>query len=397
MPSFQNASLSGGEADDQKFKQLTRELWGDGMAAAGDRKIGKGRLLWGGGLASALQKAGVESDVSGAGAATWCHRRTDETDIYFIAADRRFPLNANLQFASQGVPEQWNPLMGTCQPADFYQASGNETRVHIDLPAAGSVFVIFRRGESKANFTRMDRNGETLVDLMDPQRVDKNPPQAAQGLKPGEPLQPHVDAPPLSVEILDGGQRLLAWQGGNYQLRRADDSMVKVTVPELPVIPLAGPWKLAFPPAWDTPESIDLPELTPWSALADPATRAFSGSATYTCAVLLENPAADTRFMLDLGRVSVIAEVTVNGKHAATLWAPPFRADITPHLVSGANTISIKVTNTWFNRLAYDASLPEARRKTWTIHGPAANSPREAAGLVGPVVLWHGQMRVLPR
>ncbi len=397
IPSFQNASLIGGAGDDQKFNQLTRELWGDGRAAAGDRKIGKGRLLWGGVLASALQKAGVGPDVTGAGATTWCHRRTDDRDIYFIAADRRFPLNANLQFASQGVPELWNPQTGTGQPADFYQASGNQTTVHLDLPAAGSVFVIFRKGENKTSFTRMERNGETLVDLADPQRVDKNPPQAVQGLKPPELLQPDVDAPPLFAQILDGGQRLLAWQGGNYQLRRADNSSVQVAVPELTAIPLAGPWKLAFPPGWDTPDSIDLPELTPWSALTDPATRAFSGSATYTCAVQLETPAADTRVMLDLGRVSMIAEVTVNGKPAATLWAPPFRADITPHLVSGANAISIKVTNTWFNRLAYDAALPEAKRKTWTIRAPAANSPLETSGLVGPARLQLGRIVELPR
>ena len=397
IPSFQNASLSGGTADDLKFKQITRELWGDSMAATGDRKIGNGRLLWGDPLTSARRKAGVGPDVSGAGAATWCHRRTDEADIYFIAADRRFSLNANLRFASQGVPEVWNPLTGTGRPADFYQTDGKQTTVRIDLPAAGSVFVVFRKGEIRSRFTRMDRDGETLVDLTDSRRVDKNPPQAAQGLKPGEPLQPQVDAPPLSAELLDEGQHLLAWQGGHYQLRRADNSSIQVIVPELPAIPLDGPWKLSFPPGWDTPESIDLPQLTPWSALADPATRAFSGSATYTCAVQLEKPAAGKRFMLDLGRVSMIAEVTVNGKPAATLWAPPFRADITPNLVSGTNTISIKITNTWFNRLAYDASLPEVQRKTWTIKAPAANAPRETAGLVGPVVLRLGQLIELPR
>lgn len=397
IASSQNPSLIGGAGDDQKFNQLTRELWGEPMAAAGDRKIGKGRLLWGEGLASALQKSGVEPDLIGAGAATWCHRRTDDAEIYFIAADRRFPLNANLQFASQGVPELWNPLTGSGQPANFYQTDGNQTRVHIDLPAAGSVFVIFRKAESKASFTRMSRDGETLIDLMDPQRVDKNPPQAVQGLQPGELLQPHVEDPPLSAQLLDGGQRLLAWQGGNYQLQRADGSVAKLTVPELPAIPLVGPWKLAFPPGWDTPESINLPELTPWSALTDPATRAFSGSATYTCAVQLETPAADTRVMLDLGRVSMIAEVTVNGKPAATLWAPPFRADITPYLVSGANAISIKVTNTWFNRLAYDAALPEAQRKTWTIRAPAANSPLETSGLIGPARLQLGRIVELPR
>jgi hypothetical protein len=201
----------------------------------------------------------------------------------------------------------------------------------------------------------------------------------------------------LSAKILDGGRSLLAWQGGNYQLTRSDHSKLEVTVPEIPTIPLAGPWKLSFPPGWDTLESTDLPELTPWSALTDPATRAFSGTATYSCAFQLAPQAADTRFMLDLGRVSIIAEISVNGKPAATLWAPPFRADITQHLASGTNTISIKVTNTWFNRLAYDASLPENQRKTWTINGPAAGSPPEPSGLSGPAILRLGRRVALPR
>jgi hypothetical protein len=51
----------------------------------------------------------------------------------------------------------------------------------------------------------------------------------------------------------------------------------------------------------------------------------------------------------------------------------------------------VKVTNTWFNRLAYDAALPEAQRRTWTIRGPAANAPLEPAGLIGPVVLRIGR------
>jgi hypothetical protein len=394
LPSFQNPSLSGGADEDLKFKQLTQELW---AGKSGDRKIGKGRLIWGESLESSLKNAGVMADVTGAGAATWCHRRTDDTDLYFIAADRRFPLNANLTFASQGVPELWNPLTGKGETADFYQNIGGQTRVHIDLPAAGSVFVIFRKGAGEGQFTRMDRDGESLVDLTDPQRVDTNPPQSVQGLKPPEILQPFVENPPLSATLIEEGRRLLVWEGGNYQLRRSDDSVVKIAVPEMQPIPLAGPWKLSFPPGWNTPESIDLSEPVAWSTLADAATRAFSGSAVYTHTFQMDAPAADARFMIDLGRVSVIAEVTVNGKHAATLWAPPFRADITPQLVSGANTISVKVTNTWFNRLAYDASLPEAQRKTWTIRGPAADAPLEISGLAGPVRIHRGSVVELPR
>jgi len=83
--------------------------------------------------------------------------------------------------------------------------------------------------------------------------------------------------------------------------------------------------------------------------------------------------------MLHLGRVAVIATVRVNGEFVATLWPPPFRADITLHVITGENLIEIEVTNTWHNRLHYDTSLPEAERKTWTIAGPAPAPPRYQA------------------
>jgi hypothetical protein len=110
----------------------------------------------------------------------------------------------------------------------------------------------------------------------------------------------------------------------------------------------------------------------------------------------LDTVAPDARFLLDLGRVAVSAEISVNGKPAATLWAAPFRVDITPYVTPGTNHLTVKVTNPWFNRLAYDATLPEARRKTWTINGPGKGTPLQPAGLIGPVVVRQGQVVELP-
>ena len=93
--------------------------------------------------------------------------------------------------------------------------------------------------------------------------------------------------------------------------------------------------------------------------------------------------------MLDLGKVSMIAEVTLNGKKLRTLWCTPYTLDITNDVKSGDNTLQVKVTSTWFNRLAFDASLPEADRKTWTIEGPKAGSKLKEYGLLGPVNLKY--------
>jgi hypothetical protein len=73
-------------------------------------------------------------------------------------------------------------------------------------------------------------------------------------------------------------------------------------------------------------------------------------------------------------------------------WSPPYRPDITRLVKSGVDHLSVEVTNTWFNRLAYDAGLDEKARKTWTINGPAKGSAPRPAGLLGPVIVRVGQI-----
>lgn len=151
---------------------------------------------------------------------------------------------------------------------------------------------------------------------------------------------------------------------------------------------LAGPWTLSFPSGWGAPDTIRLDVLQSWPELDLSAEgRAFSGTAVYTTEFTMESMETNARAELDLGRVEVIATVRVNGEPVGTAWSPPYRLDITHGLKPGLNRLTVEVTNTWFNRLVYDAGLPEANRKTWTIAGPAKDLPPRLAGLLGPVTL----------
>lgn len=394
QPSFQNPSLSGGLKNDAVFNTLIHELWGNPLSGNGDRKMGSGRLLWGMELNDALTNLGFVPDVIGANSATWCHRQIDETDTYFIAAHRETPLRANLSFRAQGRPELWDPLTGTTKPINVFERVGEHTTIPIHLPAAGSAFVIFRPGNNKPAFTRIDFDQASLVDASDPQRVDEGRPQASSGLEWGETVQPWVEQAIPAAEITDDGNHLLAWKSGIYELFRDSGRTIQVAVTHPRPIPLNESWTLKFPADWGLHESLKLPTLQAWSELDPPAARAFSGTATYSHTVHLDGITPDARWMLDLGRVDVIAEVKVNGSPAGVLWAPPFRLDITRFVSPGENRIEVNVTSTWFNRLAHDASQPEALRKTWTISGPNPKSPRQPAGLTGPVILYQGQ--VLP-
>jgi hypothetical protein len=163
-------------------------------------------------------------------------------------------------------------------------------------------------------------------------------------------------------------------------------------VPETAAPPLActdlpvEQWTLSFPEGWGAPASLQTDELKAWKDLDMPDEgRAFSGTVVYSATFDAGEVNAADRFTLDLGRVEMIAAVSLNGKFVRTLWATPYIADLTGFVRPGANTLTVEVTGSWFNRLVYDASLPEKERKTWTISGPSKDAPLRESGLLGPV------------
>jgi hypothetical protein len=149
-----------------------------------------------------------------------------------------------------------------------------------------------------------------------------------------------------------------------------------------------GPWTLSFPPGWGAPSSIPVNELKAWKDLdMTPEAKAFSGSAVYTTTFDAGVVKDNQRFILDLGKVEMIAAVSLNGKPVRTLWTPPYRTDLTEAVKPGINQLSVEVTGTWFNRLVFDARLPEDQRKTWAINNPAKEEALRESGLLGPVIL----------
>lgn len=146
-------------------------------------------------------------------------------------------------------------------------------------------------------------------------------------------------------------------------------------------------WTVTFPEGWGINRPVATRALPAWKEmnLTDEG-KAFSGTATYSTEITVEKTGRD-RLILNLGRVESIAKVRLNGKDVGTVWTAPYQIDITDFVSEGKNKLEIDVTSTWFNRLAHDAALPENQRKTWTIGGPAKNSPLKEYGLMGPVQL----------
>lgn len=153
-------------------------------------------------------------------------------------------------------------------------------------------------------------------------------------------------------------------------------------------VPVAGPWEVVFTRPDSTGFTVRMADLVDWSAHPDTAVNYFAGSAAYTGQLPAVEAAAGERIYLELGSLTALAKVHVNGQAVGGVWTPPYRLDITDAWKPDGNVVEIRVVNTWVNRLIGDQRLPEANRSAWTIINPyRADSPLRPAGLLGPVAV----------
>ncbi|SHE69171.1 alpha-L-rhamnosidase [Cnuella takakiae] len=166
--------------------------------------------------------------------------------------------------------------------------------------------------------------------------------------------------PAMPQVLLHEGSKgsILLAQSGNYQASRVDDKNLFISVPPLPANKaIDGAWHVQFGQKPGAPAPIDLRSLQ--SLHSHTEARHFSGTAIYTTRFNMQDLPADraVQWLLDLGRVEVLAEVVLNGKNLGVLWTRPYRVNATQALQEGENVLEIKVTNLWPNRLIGDAPL----------------------------------------
>jgi hypothetical protein len=163
-------------------------------------------------------------------------------------------------------------------------------------------------------------------------------------------------------------------------------SYTKPAVSESEVAVVKGDWKLTFQEDRGAPAQTTLNALASLSDNADPGIKYFSGTATYENTITLPAVSKNASYILDLGDVKNIAEVTVNGKSVGTVWKKPYRIEITGAVKSGSNAVSVKVTNLWVNRLIGEAQPGVTSKITFTtMPFYKADSPLLPSGLLGPV------------
>ncbi|GGD04690.1 glycosyl hydrolase [Hyunsoonleella pacifica] len=157
---------------------------------------------------------------------------------------------------------------------------------------------------------------------------------------------------------------------------------------------LSGAWEVSFPMNSGTSKKETFPNLISWTDTKDEAIQHFSGTASYKKDFVVSDEMlqSNKKIALDLGSVSVIAEVIVNGKNAGVLWKAPFRINIDEFVKEGKNTLEVKVTNLWTNRLIGDEKLeldyPRKGKRAKPLPGWLINET-ERASKITTFVSWN--------
>ena len=183
---------------------------------------------------------------------------------------------------------------------------------------------------------------------------------------------------------------------------KADVPPVMRHVPLAGGVSIKGPWTVRLGEG-------KFDRLGDWTKSDDPAVRYFSGTATYTTTFTLNEVKQNDRLLM-LGMVAGgLAEVFVNGTDCGIVWCAPWYAKVpAAALRKGTNTLEVRVTNTWRNRLIGDCLLPSEKRLTKSClqykdgplnnargevsfsnraSGYSANDSLISCGLYGPVSL----------
>ena len=145
-PPSRSPSLEEYPHSDTEVRKLAGELWGNANPQQpGERRFGRGRILWGQSLEQVLASLGSPADFESSTPLRYTHRRSGGTDIYFVANPKPEPLTTTAAFrVGAKAPELWWPDSGAIERPAVYDVADGTVRLPLSFGPHGSVFVVFR-------------------------------------------------------------------------------------------------------------------------------------------------------------------------------------------------------------------------------------------------------------
>jgi hypothetical protein len=321
-------SLANYPDGDGEVRKLAAELWGgDTASGSGERKVGKGRVIWGKSLEELFTADRSVADLEFRGATSqdqflFTHRRSAEADIYFVSNQKDA---AQIQCAfrvTDRQPELWDAVTGERRALPEWRESDGHTIVPLTFAPKQSWFVVFRKaGKAGALPGRNFPETQVAATIQGPWEVSFEPQWGGPERVTFDVLTDWTKRPESGIQFYSG--------------------------------------KAVYRKTFELSDS----------ALRTPHAPVY----------------------LDLGDVRDVAVVRLNGKEIGTVWTAPWRVDIAAAARSGENTLEITIINPWNNRLVGDAKLPDDQRLTsLSMPTVKPATPLQSAGLLGPVTIQTG-------
>lgn len=284
-------------------------------------------------------------------------------DFYFVRNTTGKWVSEDIRFRQQNkTPEIWDPVSGSIVPVSLYRQDETHISLPLTLAPYGSIFLVFRQGNLSPASVTISGSGTY----------------------------------PPALSYVNGG--IILWDQGDFTITSAGKTASVTNLVKESI--LNGPWEVFFPKGWGAPESAVFPALTSWTDSPEERIKYFSGIARYEKNFIHDiNSVSEDgyKMFLDLGDLSHVAEVWLNGRPLGILWAKPYRLEITGSIKPGLNKLVVEVANTWSNRLAGDAitgsRYTSTNIKVTDIDGaldvrlPWAKVPLIRSGLFGPVTI----------
>ena len=327
-PPTMSAGLDNYPYADNEVRKLASEIWGDldGKNIT-ERRLGKGRIIWGKTAREVLQADGIGQDFAYLNQTAepekfnYIHRSLDDCDIYFVINRTGKQTSSQFTFRVQGKqPEIWDPVTGEMRIASSFTQHDGYTTVPLEFVPYGSYFVVFDKTISTDKQGEGDRNFSKLEIAQD----------------------------------------------------------------------LSHSWEVMFDTTMGGPQKVFFEDLSNWIDRPEEGIKYYSGTATYRKFNLSFKKGNGERIYLDLGDVKHVSSVRFNNKDLGVLWCTPWRIDITDYVKETGNFVEIDVINLWANRVIGDWKLPKEQRFTRThdvfrFDMLRASTPLTDAGLLGPV------------
>lgn len=292
----------------------------------------------------------------------YIHYRAENIDFYFIRNTSNEWISRQCSFRQKSrSPQYWDPVNGSIVPVRIFSENNDYINLPVSLPPLGSCFIVFSNTETVRTYASV--SSETID-------------------------------PPVIQYLEDG---LVLRTEGAYSQKNTGNPR-KIISPVIQKID--GLWDVTFQAGRGVPVKYSMEKLVPLTELPDQSMGFYSGRITYDKSFTFRYGKMnmnDKKIFLDLGSVKEVAEVWLNNKLLGVSWTGTGRFDITGAIINGDNYLTVKVYNTWSNRITGDAitggkftdinilrtDVPE----TGKTNVPWKDVPLKPSGLMGPVTI----------